>query len=272
MKTNKNTSVKLAAVIIAVGLTTLTVPAATIDWGVGAQNITGDSDVSTAGTLVDAFGLSTADSAAAITVNGVTFAPYAFPALDYGTYSGQSSTSLGNYSFSENAGLLTAYDNLGYGSGAISGLSSAYGSLLSSGGSSTYFTTLSLTIGGLTVGQTYQFQWWDNNSSFISSPASGVPPGYTTATAGNSIGLNANDGSNPGSLGQFAIGTFTADAVTQEIDFDGNPGIDDTLSGATDPLINAFQLREITPAPEPSTLALSAMGGLGSLLLFRRRK
>ncbi len=28
----------------------------------------------------------------------------------------------------------------------------------------------------------------------------------------------------------------------------------------------------VTPAPEPSTLALAALGGLGSLLMFRRRK
>jgi hypothetical protein len=267
MKTNKNTSVKLAAAMFAVGLATSTVPAATIDWGSGAQNISGDSDVSTYGTLVDAFSLSTVDSAAAITVNGVTFAPYAFPALDWTYYTGQTSTSLGNYSFSENAGLVDAYDNLSSGSGAITGLSSSYASLLSSGGSSTDFTTLALTISGLTIGQTYQFQWWDNNSSFAYSQADYVTPGDTTATAGNSVSLAANDGVNQGSLGQFAIGTFTADAATQEIDFDGDSGYE-----GTDPLINAFQLREITPAPEPSTLALAAMGGLGSLLMFRRRK
>jgi hypothetical protein len=266
MKINTSKAVRLTTAL-AIGLGASTALAADIDWGVGAQNISGDSDVSTYGTLVDAFSLSTVDSAAAITVNGVTFAPYAFPALDFGIYSGQTSTSLGNYSFSENAGLVDAYDTLGYGSGAITGLSSSYSSLLSSGGSSTYFTTLALTISGLTIGQTYQFQWWDNNSSFASSPADGITPGETTATAGNSVGLNANDGVNLGSLGQFAIGTFTADATTQEIDFDGDPGND-----GSDPLINAFQLRDITSAPEPSTWALAGIGGVSALVMFRRRK
>jgi hypothetical protein len=35
--------------------------------------------------------------------------------------------------------------------------------------------------------------------------------------------------------------------------------------------VNGLQL-DITPAPEPSTLALSAMGGLGMLGMYRRRK
>jgi hypothetical protein len=261
MKIKKQTSIKLAAATLAAGLAASTVQASTIDWGSGAQNISGDSDVSVYGTLVDAFAFSTADSAAATTVNGVTFAPWAFPALDLPDYTGQTSTSLGNYSFSEDAGFLTAYDSLGWGSGPITGLSGAYGNLLISGASSTYYSTLSLTMSGLTVGQTYQFQWWDNNSGFEYSQANGFTPGYSTATAGNTVGLNANDGVSQGTLGQYAIGTFTADAATQEIDFNGS-----SFYG-TDPMLNAFQLRELTPTPEPSTWALAAVG----LVIFGRK-
>jgi hypothetical protein len=65
-------------------------------------------------------------------------------------------------------------------------------------------------------------------------------------------------------LGNLPSGTFTADATTQEIDFDGN--------GGSDPLINAFQLRDVTVAPEPSTWALAAVGLviLGRKFYFRR--
>jgi hypothetical protein len=255
MKTNVKMSIRQATVFLAVGLATSTALAAPIDWGIGAQNISGDSDVSTSGTLVDAFAFSTADSATATTVNGVTFAAYAVPA----DYNYQTSVTLGNYSLSENYGFVHSYDTLGWGSGAFNNLSSSYGRLLSAGASSTFYDTLSLTMTGLTIGNTYQFQWWDNNSSFASSDANGVTPGYSTAMAGNgegdSVGLNANDGGNPGSLGQFAIGTFTADDTTQVIDFNGSSGY-----GGTDPLINAIQLRDITPVPEPSTWALLAVG------------
>jgi hypothetical protein len=267
MKTNKSTFIQLAAVLFAAGLATSTGAAATIDWGSGAHTITGSiSEVSTAGTIVNAFAFSTADSAVSTTVNGVTFDPWAFPALDFGSYSGQTTTSQGNYSFTENQGFLLGYDNLSYGSGAFSSLSAEYAVLLSSGASSTFYDTLSLTISGLTIGKTYEFQWWANNSSFASSPADGVSPGYSTATAGNIVGLNANDGSNLGSLGQFAIGTFTADALTQQIDFNGS-----SFYG-TDPMINAFQLRDIAEVPEPSTMALATLWGSGVILLFRRRK
>lgn len=264
MKINKSTSIQLAAVTIAVGLATSTVQAATIDWGSGAQNITGDSDVSTTGTLVDAFALGDSDISAP-TVNGVTFVPFVFPDP---SYSNPNTATSGNYNFTENEvnGLLAAYSGLGTGSGAFTGLSASYQNLLAYGGGSTTSDTLALTMGGLTIGQTYEFEWWNNNSSFSES----FNEYYnlnTTGSAGNAVSLDSNDGSNAGTLGQFAIGTFTADATSQEIDFNG------ITAGADDPMLNAFQLRDTTPtpAPEPSTLALAAMGGL-SLLRFRRRQ
>jgi hypothetical protein len=269
MKINQHISIKMAAVTFAVGLATTAVQAATIDWGVGAQNITGDSDVSVYGTLVDAFAFGTDTSALFTTVNGVTFAPLVFP--EFGNVT---ALSPGNYNFSLNSGgRLTSYGDLGTPSiGAYAGLSSSYASLLGSGGSATSASgdgPLTLTISGLMIGQTYQFQWWANNSSFTASSSDdGYQSTFTDAidSNGNFVGLEVNDLSTVGSLGQYAIGTFTADALTEGITFFGNG------ENEGDMIINGMQLRDITPTPEPSTWALSAMGGLGSLLVFRRRK
>src|SRR5262249_42550728 len=89
--------------------------------------------------------------------------------------------------------------------------------------------------------------------------------GLTTAMAGNSVTLNARAVPGPppggeGGVGQFAIGTFTADAPSEVIPFTGTP------AASPAPLLNGLQLRELTPAatpvPEPSTPAPFALGGI----------
>jgi hypothetical protein len=55
-----------------------------------------------------------------------------------------------------------------------------------------------------------------------------------------------------GSVGQFVLGTFTADATTQSISFQGFGA--GTNFGSTQ--INAVQLRAV---PEPAGLALAAL-------------
>jgi hypothetical protein len=276
MKKNKCPSIQLAAAIFAVGLATSTVPAATIDWGSGAQNIANDNDVSTDGTLVDAFGLSMdygivgAFGNTSATVNGVTFQPYDLP-LDL-----SSSVTSGNYNFAAysggGSGSLYNYINLQYGYGVNYGtayqqLSQPYQGMLSAGGGATaylgsgadlsdlnYVHTLALTMSGLTIGETYEFQWWDSDANPNTHAAVNNNTLNTTATAGNSVSLFAGPGVDYSSAGQYAIGTFTADAVSQEIDFTG-------ASSSDDPLVDAFQLRGgITPVPEPSTWALLALG------------
>ena len=241
--------------------------AASVDWGVGSQSITGDSDVSTAGTLVDAFALGDS-STAPVTVNGVTFAPFVLPVFSYSDYAIIPSATNGNYTLAEiTAGTVLSYSGLGYttGSTAFSGLSANYQALLANGGGSSSPSTLVLTINGLTVGQTYQFEWWDDNSSLTQSPNGESLD--TVGSAGNSVTLLGNDGT-AGSVGHFAIGTFTADSTTQEIDFDGivNSGAGDY----GDPTLNAFQLRDLSAVPEPSSFALLLPALLGGV--FRRRK
>ena len=70
-------------------------------------------------------------------------------------------------------------------------------------GSNFFFT---LTMSGLTAGHQYQFEWWNNTST-------GTLLTDTTAVAGNSVTLLSNTTFSVGGLGQFAVGTFTADGA-----------------------------------------------------------
>ncbi len=211
--------------------------AAPITWA-PASNISGDSDVSTLGTLVGAFNIG-GTGVPNTTVNGVLFQGFALP-------TNASSATSGNFTFT--AGMLDPFvSDSSYGSNSppFSNLSPSYQTLLSSAAFVSH-ASFTLTISGLTGGTLYQFQWWDNN-------ANGGALNQTTATtAPTSVTLVRNTGG----LGQFATGTFLADAATETIVF---------TSPQFGPQINAFQLRVI---PEPSTwMLLSA----GALLLVRFR-
>jgi len=232
--------------------------AAPITWG-SATTISGDGDVSTTGTLLYAYNFGPS-SVAGTTVNGVTFAPFALPDL---TGPGIPVT-VGGVSISESPGDLIG--NLIF-SGSLApftNLSSSYRNLLTYGATGGADETVTLQLGGLTPGHTYDFQWWSNDSS-------GNSPLWhdTVATATNSVTLLGNADPTDGSVGQFAIGRFTADATTLSITFDSRGG------GSFWPLINGFQVRvvsspvpEIDPAGFGSILALVS-GALG--LLERRR-
>ncbi len=190
--------------------------AAVITWGGGPRDILADTDVSTQGVLVRA--LSKA-GVLAPTVNGVTFGP--FPGPD--TISSQNAT---NYA----TGALAASGGIGAG----------YATMLSQNDYRTTTgtgsgTTMTLTLNELTVGQHYEIQLWfhDGNATglgtlMVKSPASLDPW----------VLLDANPSNTAGGRGQYAIGTFTADATTQVINLTGNPIV----------ALQAYQLRRI-PAP-----------------------
>jgi len=232
---------RLLSLLAVLAFSAATTQAANITWG-SATNITGDSDVSTNGTLVGAFNIGDL-GVANTTVNGTLFT--ALPV------SGTSVTS-GNFTLS--GGNLHAINSAGSGVAPFSLLSTQYQALLSSVGVSLSGFSITLVMSGLVVGATYEFQWWSNRSNeFVTT---------TTATAGGSVTLSSNTTGLAGGLGQFAIGTFIADSASQQITFPG-----DVLHQE---LINGFQLRQLGQVTVPDTgstalllsLALLAFVGL----------
>ena len=236
-RSSKIRSFALAAVALVAALPTAR--AGFVTWG-SPTGITGDSDVSTAGTLVAAFNMGGSGNASTL-LNGVTFNPF--------VTSGTSNTS-GNFTLSSGASIIGNDSAFGDIIQPFTNLSDAYQTLLQSG-SYTFNalpnSTMTLSMSNLLANHQYQFQWWSNAvglSSFDPNPPPGpVPLPTTTATAGNSVSLLRKDSLT--GLGQFAIGTFTATAPTQSIVFSG---------AGTYNLINGFQLRDLGAAavPEPT--------------------
>lgn len=244
----------IVAALLTIGALAAPADAALINWGTPTQ-ISGDSDVSTAGTLVGAYNVSdlvVSAVAGSTTVNGVTFAPLPIP-------TGPGTVTDANFSLS--GSFLFGNDTFGSNVAPFSNLSAPYRVLLSSGGGDFGANgSFTLTISGLTTNSLYQFQWWAN----VSAP--GFVFGDTTATAGNAVTVDWNTTNAIGGLGQFVIGTFTADGPTQVI----------TFSASKDAVINGFQLRDLSALepvatlPEPGTALAGAM--LIGLLGLRRRR
>ncbi len=207
-----------------------------INWGTPAT-ISGDTNVRNDGSLVAAFNM----NGNAVTVNGVPFASWTFPFM-------ATTTTMGNFTITESPGHLLAYSTLGSASAPFANLSSNYQTLLSSAVSSDDNNAITLTINGLTIGQTYELQWWLNASQY-----NGSGTGFrTTASAPLPVTLDDNTTNAIGGVGQTVVGTFTAGDTFETITF---TGADSTQA----PTINAFQFRAV---PEPSSLALLALGGL----------
>jgi hypothetical protein len=263
----KPTLLLLSAALLASTLlpqAALAVPSAQVTWGT-AQNISGDSDVSTLGSLLYAYnigenGQSSPPVVASTTVNGVLFSALAFPE-NYTT----NTVTLGDLNLTENPDLLWAWNELGHNSGAFAGLSAGYQSLLGSGGSAGAAGTITVSLAGLTAGQDYLVQWWSNDSALFSG---GFAFSQTNASGDpSSVTLDSNTSNTVGSLGQYVIGTFTAISPFADFDLNGIGGL---------PLINAIQVRNVTSAavPEPGQVAASLLllAGIGGYVWLKRRK
>lgn len=132
-------------------------------------------------------------------VNGVTFTPaYGGDAL-----SGQNGSNAA-------AGALPV-------GGAIS---AGYAAILSANDYNTGTgSTPTLTLNGLIVGQHYEVQVWTNDSD-------GTSLGSQTVRSGGALDpwvvLNMNTTGVSGGRGQYALGTFTADATSQQVKITGS--------------------------------------------------
>lgn len=219
--------------------------------------ISGDADVSTQGTLERAYNM----GGPATTVNGVVFARFAQngqDGFDSGTYR---TWTVGSTTLGDGSKLLYDPTSRGNEAAPFSGLGATYQTLLSSANynASDDWSTISplvLTLTGLTVGQKYLFQSWTNDSDLSDwGRSQNVQSGGATS---DTVDFNTTD--IDGGVGQYLIGTFTADATSQVITY---IGLDENVHCAE---VGAFQLRSI---PEPASLGLLALGGLA---LWRRRR
>ena len=228
-------------------------PAAVILWN-PVSTISGDSDVSTAGSLVNAFNVGGLGNA---TVGGITFTATTVDAVTTGTL-GTGSGALTLQASTTWFGNLGAI--FGSASAPFSSLSAGYQSLLntlaySASSSATY------TMQGLVIGQAYLVQFWLNDSRGSDTTFGR----YNQFTAGNLSGnVDVNALNAVGGVGQFVIGTFVADATTQAVNVAAGFVAPSTSSVIQ---LNGYQLRAI---PEPS-VAVLLTGSLLTLVLRRRR-
>jgi len=199
-----------------------------ISWS-GPFSITGDSDIKTNGSYVDAFQAASAGAfgkdGIVETANTVAFNPNSGTNTD---------------------GTITLSGNMGPGSDgyAPGGSSSAYQAILAdcqyTGGVGT--VTLGSVTNPLVVGDEYQVQVWNSTPYDATS--------YTGSTPTDTITAPINT---------YEIGTFTATGTTASFTVGAPPAGTLHTSGAY--VVDAISLRDI---PEPSTYAM-LIGGLALL-------
>lgn len=210
--------------------------AAEITWGANTQ-VVNTSDVSTSGTLKEAFTLSfstTIPGAGTTTVNGVDFLNVSTP-TPFSTPNAAAPGYL-NGGDTGDTGYNSLLNTAGYG-GVTSGsfeLGTAFGTQT----------------GDLVEGQKYEIQIW-----FVEErTTSGLDEHSMTYGDGEATENTVSVGGAAGTLGQYAIGTFIADdSGTQTITVDG---------GTADIHLAAYQLRAIP------TLGLGPMAERPNILLI----
>ncbi len=199
--------------------------AATIAWGEFDLDAA-PGEISTKGTSIEAWNLVNNDAREATdttTINGVVFT--ATNLFDSGYYT--------NDTFE----VSTGDANL---------------DLLYLQASYNYESTTPITLTGLTIGNEYELQ------TFLGDNRSGTP---FIMTVGDGITVQKTSS---GSVenGAWIIGTFTADATTQNF-LSAHANISQNF-------LSGYQLRDISSVPEPSSAVLIGLGGLA--LILRRSK
>jgi hypothetical protein len=230
--------------LAALGLISIQSARAGITWS-SPTTISGDADVSTNGTTVYAYYMG-GTGAAATTVNGVTFDSVgADPA---------SSITLGQVTMSTTGGTVNNHPDIfgGMGNPPFSGLSSSYQTILGSDENTSAQTpelTLTVALGGLTSGNSYQVEFWVNDSRANITRSE-------TVTGANTQTLSFNNTGGDGGVGQFVIGTFTASGTSQSFTITGTTGSEVSQINALDVLQT-----NVSSVPEPlSVILLIGMG------------
>ncbi|MDD5672792.1 MAG: Ig-like domain-containing protein [Chitinivibrionales bacterium] len=193
-------------------------PGGSITWG-APMNISGDADVSTAGTLVYAYNWSGINQ----TINGVTFTGTSSIA----NVGGGSPYNIVLANGTGTVGLNQPYPQ------AATGLSAAYLALLNNFPAvSNPGASFTVTLQNLTVGKTYTVQVWANTSYYQG--------GQTVSfTSGNTVVLKKQVNNGGGTnYGQYAIGTFTASSTTLPITVNSS-----SSGGYPGAVLNAIQVR-----------------------------
>ena len=240
---------KISLCVSIAGMFMLTAHAQTITWQTPTV-ISGASDVLNNGTYFGSW--APFDGGAnALPVNGVTFHGNSdLPSLSASGFSGDG----GPYYDEPSTGNANYNNLLQYGQYA--------------GGANASFSW-----GGMTAGDTYEIQFWveDIRGSTAArwENLSGGDIGSTAYGTDTSaaVGYSSPVFSSTTSPGYDIVGTFVADNTDSEQilltawDANNNPSAQ----------INLFQVRDITAAPEPSTLAILACSAGLMLLRFRRR-
>jgi len=206
--------------------------AATITWQT-PQDITGESDVENLGLVVTAVNVG---STSGVTVNGVTFG------ADDGKVT-TNGTQRPDFAPSPDPSISANYHTL-------------LDSIRTNGSN--------ISISGLTSGTEYQVQIWVNDSRYPNTATR-----QTTFSAGNTSGyVQASRDDTQYHLGQFVIGTFTADGTTQTITYQGYNGDDPPTPLADANYVNALL---VTTVPEPGSAAFLGLLLCGAGFLRRRK-
>lgn len=192
------------------------------------------------------------------TINGVTFTAFGLPRREQsGTYINAPDTPA-NARIAEDADTLVGdavFRTPTPGQAGYSG-SPNYGALLNSGATANNSRLIVLVLGNLIPTHEYLFQWWSSDVNGVS--------GTNHSTIAELLGSDTVTLATQGP-GEYAIARFIATSREQTIEFAGSGS-----SPSSFPVINGFQLREITvPTPTPGLLAL---GGLALALLWRRQR
>jgi hypothetical protein len=219
------------------GLGAADLRAADITWQ-APLTISGTADVSVHGTLVGTWGPGDdwggGNRSDYFPVNGVTFAAYGNGPFN---------------SFTSASGLDDRYN--GY---ANPGTGDANYNYLVQTAIYSYGSTISLTWGGLTPGNTYEIEFWVNDGrNSITAERTETLTGGANTSAPLAYGTGAG-GTGPG---QYILGTFVADGTGQNITLNASGGPDIGPSAQ----INLLQLRDITPKPNVTWQAPVSISG-----------